>query len=73
MLPGRPGLRTCPSDRDLDDELGQQLLTERDVFTPVQEVDHIKTFKGKRDPLGLDHTNLRSLCRSCHRKKHARG
>ena len=44
----------------------------RDVVTPVQEVDHIKAFKGKRDPLRLDHTNLRSLCRSCHRKKHAR-
>ena len=43
-----------------------------DRVTPVQEVDHVQEFNGKDDPLRLDPDNLRSLCRSCHRKKHER-
>ena len=45
---------------------------DRDRVTPVQEVDHVEEFSGKEDPLRLDPENLRSLCRSCHRRKHAR-
>ena len=44
----------------------------RDIVTPMQEVDHVRPFSGKDDPLRLDADNLRSLCRSCHRRKHAR-
>ncbi len=44
----------------------------RDRVTPVDEVDHVTPFDGKDDPLRLDKSNLMSLCRSCHRKKHAR-
>lgn len=34
-------------------------------ITPVQIVDHIKSYK-THPQLGLDWSNLRSLCRSCH-------
>ena len=37
--------------------------------TPATEVDHIKAFCGKNDPLRLDWQNLQSLCHSCHVKK----
>lgn len=38
---------------------------------PVAEVDHIRPFCGKADPLRLDPQNLQSLCRSCHAIKTA--
>ena len=44
----------------------------RNRVMPVEEVDHVQEFDGKDDPLRLDHNNLMSLCRSCHRRKHAR-
>ena len=43
----------------------------RDRVVPLQEVDHVREFNGRADPLRLDPNNLRSLCRSCHRRKHA--
>ena len=45
---------------------------DRDSVTPMQEIDHVIAFTSKEDPLRLDASNLRSLCRSCHRRKHAR-
>ena len=38
---------------------------------PVDEVDHVRPFTGKADPLRLDPRNLQSLCRSCHAIKTA--
>lgn len=40
--------------------------------TPANEVDHIRPFKGKADPLRLDWDNLQSLCKSCHSTKTAK-
>jgi 5-methylcytosine-specific restriction endonuclease McrA len=37
--------------------------------TPASEVDHIKPFKDKADPLRLDWDNLQSLCKPCHSRK----
>jgi 5-methylcytosine-specific restriction protein A len=39
---------------------------------PARDVDHIKPFKGKHDPLRLDLDNLQSLCQSHHSEKTAR-
>lgn len=38
----------------------------------ADEVDHIKPFYGKDDPLRLDPDNLQSLCSLCHKRKTAR-
>lgn len=35
----------------------------------AQDIDHIRPFSGKSDPLRLDWSNLQSLCRACHRRK----
>jgi len=40
--------------------------------TAAEDVDHVKPFKGKSDPLRLDWSNLQSLCRKCHRRKTVR-
>jgi 5-methylcytosine-specific restriction enzyme A len=45
---------------------------ERNRFIAAADVDHIDPFDGLADPRRLDPANLRSLCRSCHRKRHAR-
>lgn len=34
-----------------------------------EDVDHIKPFKGLKDPLRTDVSNLQSLCRRCHNIK----
>lgn len=36
------------------------------------DVDHIVPFTSVEDPARLDPTNLRALCRACHRRKHKR-
>jgi 5-methylcytosine-specific restriction protein A len=36
------------------------------------EVDHIVAFRGLHDPLRLARSNLRSVCRPCHRSRTAR-
>lgn len=36
------------------------------------EVDHIRPFRGLRDPLRLDPRNLRPVCQPCHRARTAR-
>jgi len=33
------------------------------------DVDHIRPFSGKEDPLRLDIDNLQSLCKACHSRK----
>ena len=44
----------------------------QDKHTPASEVDHIRPFKGKGDPLRLDWRNLQSLCKPCHSRKTAK-
>ena len=39
----------------------------------MDEVDHVIPFNGKHDPLRLDATNLRSLCKRHHRLKTIHG
>jgi 5-methylcytosine-specific restriction protein A len=41
---------------------------ERGRVTPAKDVDHIIPFKGLDDPLRLDWSNLRGLCRACHNR-----
>lgn len=36
---------------------------------PMADVDHVLPFHGRDDPRRLDPSNLRSLCKSCHRRK----
>jgi len=43
--------------------------TEEGRTTAAQDVDHIKPFKGKDDPLRLDWDNLQGLCRKHHNRK----
>lgn len=40
---------------------------ERDLVTPVQEVDHIKPLRLGGEKFDFD--NLQSLCKSCHARK----
>lgn len=39
---------------------------QRGRVEPAREVDHIKPFNGRDDPLRLDWKNLQSLCHPCH-------
>lgn len=41
-------------------------------ITIAEQVDHIREFAGRDDPLRLDWGNLRSLCERCHMTKTAR-
>ena len=46
----------------------------RGLTVQADDVDHIIPFKGRSDPLRLDRTNLRALCRRCHNAKtHGKG
>lgn len=40
--------------------------------TAATDVDHVEPFKGLADPLRLDPSNLRPLCRPCHLARTAR-
>lgn len=55
-------------DRYLLDHPVCEDCDEAGLLTLAEEVHHVKPFKGKKDPLRLDPTNLRSLCSSCHAK-----
>jgi 5-methylcytosine-specific restriction protein A len=39
---------------------------------PATEVDHIVSFRGVADPLRLARSNLRPVCKPCHRSRTAR-
>lgn len=53
-------------DAQLDKQPLCQHCDRRGYVVPATEVDHIKPFQGKADPLRLDPNNLQSLCHSCH-------
>ena len=50
--------------------LCQHCLTQG-VTRQATDVDHIRPFNGKHDPLRLMYANLQSLCRACHNRKTA--
>ena len=42
---------------------------EQGTIKEAKQVDHIRPFRGRNDPLRLDLANLQSLCVLCHQRK----
>jgi len=51
-----------------EDPLCEHCLARGETEEAV-EVDHIRPFRGRDDPLRLDWANLQSLCAKCHKTK----